>query len=1742
MSSDTRSEGHEEHPIDPDADLASLPLGDDGEDADATVLARVPDKLLAELRGPESRGGQRATLPGGEGEESDALLAMLVNDARDERSAAPPRAAPPKGPPPIPARAAPPPPPPRALPAVEEVDAGDVGDETVVDLDDSGIDPETMALDGGEPEAHAHHAEEAEVAAAPHLEGEPEHEASGHEEQAPEASPAPARVLPSIIPPPVAFEREEDASALLIRMQQRDAWVERAEFLRGEAAALTDPAARAQALVVVSELLAMGGEEAPARAAAEEARTLAPSSPLAHRQVRGLLMREGDWQGALEALDGETRSSPTTEAKVHGTLLGAEIARLNLSDEEGSRKRAEAALRVSPADPRAHVRRLSDALAAAEEPGAPPPVSRIKLPELPELQPLSDALQNIFAHRGLTSATALGRTGAGKAQRPAGSTYEALLRIRASASATDHAGIVAGLEALAKDESLAGGAGWLAGVVAAPKKETRARSAEAFGARAGGTHGALARRALAARAIELGDASAAHAATADAGSDAFTPADRVALGTLSGGDRRDVEPWIDALLGDAELAPLGAAASAALGVESVPAVGSPQGRAATTLGRAVARAKEDPAAVRDAAQGFISAHEGAPIARALGLELDVEDHAGGKIARAVAEWRDDAEGVNERAIAGAIIAEAAGEDERARLELERVRAAEPANEAIARAAAAHAEDPVAVARTLAEHAQALKGDARAAVLLTEAALRLQAAQTEEEEGDGEADALLRRALEADPQIPLAAHLGERAARARGDRDGLVEWIRSRRETSRDPVEQAHDLVREALLISDGDAGAAAPLLEQALRARPGDVALREIFERLSPEPLPDRATWRVARAAEASGAEASRLMLEAALELERTGDLEGAARYAQKAVNAGDATLAPIAASRAALAGHGAADELEVLLERVRASQDPLERRELYERLADIDERGRGDAAGALVWRRTILEETPGHLPTLRRVATALISAGRDEELEPVALDIARALEGPESVAHAMLSARLRQRSKTWDDTREAVEIAYKHEPRGIWALRQMAAHGRAKGEHRLALEADSQLIERTQRPSEAATLSLRAAEAAVITNQIEDGLSFLGHAIELAPAHIVPHLSLALVLEKTGDHAGAAAALEAAANAAVSTSEKASALYRAAILWQDELKEVGKARPNLEAVAAIDPSYGDVFPRLQAIYVAEGARAELAALLEKRLDAVTDPAERVEMEVLRGRALADVGDSEAAKRALAAALEANPDHVEALAAFSDVAAAEEDWAGAEQAWIRLARLIPDTDRQAGIYLRLGELYDEHLPNPERAELAYQEILKRKPEDSAAREKLVALYQKLGDPAKAIEQQTLLINAAEAPEAKCERTTQLARIYEIAGDAKKAEATLLQARKTWPKDDVALASLARFYQRNNQGTAENQLLDRAVADARRALGTGRFEPYLFSSIATVAELRNRPDAAKIAHAAVAALDGGDASLDGAGMAAGDPELDELIAPEVMTAGFRELLRRTGPLLDTAIPFDLTAVRAAPLLPPQAELGELVKTIASGYGFDNIQVLGSSVLGSVCVAAGAHPPVVVLGHPLIASTNDEVKSFLIHRALKILSTNAAALSRTAPIDLWPLVAAYLKTFSPSWAPQGVDNNKLNDFHGRLAKALPKPVDPQLGALAAEIIAAIGNRASTLNTVINGWGNRAGLLATGDLNVAISGIAWAGGHTNAPPASGKERMTWIGRNAEARELVVFSVSDAHADARSRLGLSS
>jgi hypothetical protein len=76
-------------------------------------------------------------------------------------------------------------------------------------------------------------------------------------------------------------------------------------------------------------------------------------------------------------------------------------------------------------------------------------------------------------------------------------------------------------------------------------------------------------------------------------------------------------------------------------------------------------------------------------------------------------------------------------------------------------------------------------------------------------------------------------------------------------------------------------------------------------------------------------------------------------------------------------------------------------------------------------------------------------------------------------------------------------------------------------------------------------------------------------------------------------------------------------------------------------------------------------------------------------------------------------------------------------------------------------------------------------------------------------------------------------------------------------------------------------------------------------------------------------------------------------------------------------------------------------------------------------------------------------------------------------------------------------------------------------------------------ATLGASTLAWANRAALLAIGDPNAALDAVAWTIGK-DAAPTDAKERGSWVVRTREASDLLAFSVSDAYAEARARLGL--
>ena len=1506
-----------------------------------------------------------------------------------------------------------------------------------------------------------------------------------------------------------AAEHLADSGAL-------DEFRARGEWFEREARAKTDPQAKARLLLLSSELFAMVGDTEKARDLANESAQLARTMALPARQARFLAAKEGDYKAVAAALELEIRSSPTPEARVHAAYLSAEVHRLSLLDDGTGKKKLELAVRAHVEDPRAPLQRLADALGTS----AGPP--KFKWPDQPVLADLAEATEQIVARRAAQPGTNV---------RP-----ETWLAAAKRALSNDNRTLAAEhFEKLCAVPELAGPAAWLVASLLAHESGTRAQSIRLLGQLVEGREGALARRALAARALEQGDGSALTEAIRSR-DPAFSPADRAALGALTASPRELLDELSAELAESSEFVALASAAHLASGAPEPLFAGTPSARAEARLGRALGRRPPEQELglgwLRPAIMDFEQTHREHPLGALLALELALRSHAALPLANAIAEWPADEAGKGHRELAQALTLELAGDSAAARAVYQAALAADPSCEAALRAILPSL-DAEATSKAFVSLAEATPDRSQSALH------HLQALLVSPPLDPRDVRERLERAVEADPTQPLTYRIAEQLARSRGDAEELAHWLRARREVAADDVARALDLVREALLVAETDLSRAAELLGEAVRARPGDVGLRELFERLRPGADSERGDWREAVAAQASPRTKPLLLLPAAFEFERAGEPAAAARAARAAVEAGGGPLANIVSVRTALGTPEAARVSEELLSRARDASDATEQRELYEQLSEFD-RARGDASSAILWMAALLERSPEHLPALRRLEQAYITTGRDEELEPVAAELARLLEDREGEGHARLAARLRRRSGAWLLTREMAELALRRPEPPLWAIRMLSTFARASDDPKIAFAAERRLADRAEHPLDRATLSLRAAEAATRMGEIEKARELLEFALQQAPDHLMALTTLAEVLEAAGDFRGAAKSLEAVAEASSVDAHRVAAWHQAGLLWLERAGDEARGRLALEQAVAIDPTHEEAVLRLQALYTSAGDAKSLAALLERRLERVTDPDERVALEVSRSRALADVGEREAAKAALSAALAENPEHVEALEAFADLCVAEGDWASAEQAFIRLGRHVPDPARQAQIYRKLGELYDGAIPNPQRAELAYQEVLKRDPDDAGTIERLIAVFGKLGQPERAVELATTLLERSATTEQKRDRTLGLALVLEqIVGDRKRAAAAFEKARKEWPHDSAVLRALVEHHLRAGESRTVQVLLDRAATDARRALSTGRFEPGFFETLAAVAELRGATDAAVVAQATLGAISGQPMALPGAGAAAADPRLDDLIAPELLTLALRSLLKKTSAVVDAAYPVDLKSLRATPL--PFDAYTEHATELAQAFGIRGVELYSSATLGGACLAGSSTVPRVIFGQNLLSSTDDAARYFLLVRALKLVQSGAASLARIPPIELAPVVTGLLAVFAPNFTPQGVDAKKLADAKARFQAAQPQ-VDDDVPVLALEVIGTLGNRSTQLGTALQQWATRTALLAVGDPFGSMRALGVAAGSGGGLPADGPDRLRWIVRHAEARDLAVFSVSDQYSEARARLGVRS
>jgi Flp pilus assembly protein TadD len=1018
-----------------------------------------------------------------------------------------------------------------------------------------------------------------------------------------------------------------------------------------------------------------------------------------------------------------------------------------------------------------------------------------------------------------------------------------------------------------------------------------------------------------------------------------------------------------------------------------------------------------------------------------------------------------------------------------------------------------------------------------------------------ERTDGDAASAYRRALQAAPGYLPAGLALLPLLEARDASAEAREVHRAIARRLSDPSRRAMHLA-SALALAEGDPAAASDLLRELAPLAPSDGALLELVldqdARVDPEL---RASILEGASSVGAGPAARVIRLGAATAWEQAGASDRAAALYRTILLEDETDLLAVRGlDRAELAS----GQLERLAERrirdVRGASHPGEKLVALETLAELDLHERRDDMKAMLSLESILEIAPGHLPSLRALERLYMERDMPEELARIERALVAHLNDPSDASGpARLGATLLLPTEAGGETLDAMWLlAARRGVRDLGVLRRARGAALERGELDAGFDALAVLAEESTDELTRLWYALRAAAVAEDADEVPRAAALLASAADAAPGHPIANEELARLHLLEGRMREAAERLETAADAASGDVRRARLWYAASAVWLDHAGDPERGLLALEATTRADVTYLDAFERARDGLVERGDLGRALRLTEARIAAGADVAALATLHAERADLCERAGDAEGASEALRTALGLNPDDAHALRRLAELHLEAGRFEPAADALIRIARHQQDRDELRWVFLTLGEIYDQHLPDPKRADVAYRRVLKLVPGDEEALDRLAKLHLETGELEKVEDILDELAAAHPGAETTRDRFLDLAATLETKGEVRKAEETLERVRKAAPTDVLIIKALAELYRRQNAGPALSVHLGRATSELRREVDEHPEDSAAWTNLVDVLSFADQADAARCA--AMAALALGIQDIDiarlldasgkvpGAGNGASRPEVAELIAPRLLPSVVREALRLSSPVAHKVLPFDPKAFHAERVRGHSMQ--SAAERIGKELGVGDVQILVTDLAPRICVPVADDPAIIVVGRELSSITTDDERAFLFARAIQIARAGLSIAMRAQPAELALFFAAMIATFDPSHRPEGIDRAAQDELKKRIGKAMPRRLASELEPLFVEISGRPDVDPAKLGLAVADFGNRFGLVTTGDLGSALSSLVRLAGQELGEPHP-EHRAEILRRMPETWALLHFAISDAHFEARRRAG---
>ncbi len=834
-------------------------------------------------------------------------------------------------------------------------------------------------------------------------------------------------------------------------------------------------------------------------------------------------------------------------------------------------------------------------------------------------------------------------------------------------------------------------------------------------------------------------------------------------------------------------------------------------------------------------------------------------------------------------------------------------------------------------------------------------------------------------------------------------------------------------------------------------------------------------------------------------------------------------------------------------MRRAREATDDAERLGAFSAMAEVDRLARRDMQSARLSLQSIAELRPAHIPTARALEWDALREDDPERIRSSARRLSEALPADSSdrlARHRLLVELLKSDADTVaadvDRFLRGIDDALDADP-GL--ARQVLGAAYAKGEPMLSLRA---LIALQSSLDDGLGRGALALDAAYVLQQIGDPEQAL-EALDEVRDHPLVREGEARLLDGAKRWNEAANAYQDAAALAKDAQRAASLWREAACIFEEELADPAQAVEAWVAAAECDLAYLDVYRRLAALYREQRQLDALDKLTDARIDLGADTPTLVGLLLEKARQRRERGDVEGVTDALHECLELDPHHFAALQELVDTHRATENWQGAAEALIRIARLNRSVEEQVWAFSQLAETYDVHLQDLPRAESSLRRVAKLVPTHLETLDRLASVLSRQGKSLEAARLLEELIRRAGNPTDARDYRIRLARAIETAGQTRQAELMLEGVRAEQPTDPDVILAVADYYQRQGAGPAEAMHLNRAVSDLRNAIDTNPGDEGSWTTLVRVLGRRFGPGPASCAASAAIAL-GHPASLfEGdatpGGGAIGEPKLplsnvlDSIVAPPAVPQTLRRLFSLCEHSFDKVLPFDAGAWRLRRPSGPHRGLVEEAGAVAEALGISEPRLKVTYVAPTACMPIDGDPPTLVVGGNLHEMTTSRERVFLLARALKIASTHLASALRARPEDLDVALLALLQGHEAGRA-QHPDPRQLNELRKKLLKAVPRRWRDEVESLVLELRGSNTFSTRSVPFAISELGDRVALTLTGDIPSAVDALLKMAGHD--VPRSDAGRLSAIRETPEAWAVIRFAISDAHFEARAQAGV--